>query len=459
MSIDSRLVLTEEIHASLREHLFPGDGLEAAAILVCTRYTGEHSKLFAKHLIVVPYDECADRDANYITWPGSYLEQGIDLAEGESLSIILVHSHPGGYFAFSEVDDQSDAKTIPSLFQGVAAVHGSAIMIPGGEIRARLYDQDMNCSPVALVTVPGDDIKYWWDSMPLTKQPPIAFTSGMTATLNRLSAAVIGVSGTGSIAAEALARLGFGEVILIDHDHVEGKNLNRILNSTLADAKARTPKVEMFAEAINRIRDTPFAKPTNASILTREAVLAAAGADVIFSCVDTHQARMVADLISTTFLIPLIDVGVKIPTRNDGRNGRAIADVVGRIDYVKPGGSSLGDRGVYTPETLQAEYLHQVDPQAHQEQVERGYITGMQEEAPSVITLNMRAASACVSEFIARAFPFREEENSRYARTIFTLSGCEEDYYTEKSFLASPKPRLAEGAREPLLGLPDLGVR
>ena len=113
MSIDSRLILTEEIHAALREHLFPGDGLEAAAVLVCTRFAGEHLKLLAKHLILVPYGECTERDANYITWPGSYLEQGIDLAEGESLSIILVHSHPGGYFAFSEVDDQSDAKTIP----------------------------------------------------------------------------------------------------------------------------------------------------------------------------------------------------------------------------------------------------------------------------------------------------------------------------------------------------------
>jgi|LNAP01.1.fsa_nt_gb molybdopterin/thiamine biosynthesis adenylyltransferase len=36
--------------------------------------------------------------------------------------------------------------------------------------------------------------------------------------LNRQSAVVIGVSGTGLIVAEALARLGLGEVILIDHE-------------------------------------------------------------------------------------------------------------------------------------------------------------------------------------------------------------------------------------------------
>ena len=60
----------------------------------------------------------------------------------------------------------------------------------------------------------------------------MAFTSGMTEWLGRLSVCVIGVSGTGSIVAEQLARLGFGEIILIDFDKIEERNLNRILNST-----------------------------------------------------------------------------------------------------------------------------------------------------------------------------------------------------------------------------------
>ncbi|MGY0523023.1 ThiF family adenylyltransferase, partial [Pseudomonas aeruginosa] len=71
----------------------------------------------------------------------------------------------------------------------------------------------------------------------------------------------------------------------------------------------------------------------------------------------------------------------------------------------------LSDRKVYTPESLNQEYLFLSDPDAYQEQLELGYIPGIQEEAPAVITLNMRAASACVSEFVARAFPFREESN------------------------------------------------
>ncbi|MCE6983490.1 ThiF family adenylyltransferase, partial [Pseudomonas frederiksbergensis] len=90
-------------------------------------------------------------------------------------------------------------------------------------------------------------------------------------------------------------------------------------------------------------------------------------------------------------------VGVKIPTRPTESDGRAIHDVQGRIDYVKPGGATLADRKIYTPDSLYAEALRSTNPDAHRDQVEHGYISGVQEEAPSVITLNMRAASACVN--------------------------------------------------------------
>jgi hypothetical protein len=286
----------------------------------------------------------------------------------------------------------------------------------------------------------------------------MAFTGAMRDELARLTAAVIGVSGTGSIVAEQLARLGFGRVILIDFDKIERRNLNRMLNATLKDADNLRPKVEMFAAAIAAQRGEGVAEPVAASILARDAVLAASQCDVLFSCVDTLEARQVADLIAAAFLIPLIDVGVTIPVRTVG-SGVAIADVCGRIDYVQPGKSTLCDRCVYSPESLRAEYLRRVAPDAHQQELEAGYIKGLIEEAPGVITLNMRAASACVNEFIARAYPFRLDSNGLYARTTFSLAACEEEFAGEDSFNIAPNALLGRGAREPLLGLPALRVK
>ena len=112
----------------------------------------------------------------------------------------------------------------------------------------------------------------------------MAFTSGMTAWLKQLSVCVIGVSGTGSIVAEQLTRLGFGEVILIDSDKVEWRNLNRILNSTEADAVEEVLKVQMFARAIRSYRGNCEVIGLAKNISTRDAVLAACEADLLVSC-------------------------------------------------------------------------------------------------------------------------------------------------------------------------------
>lgn len=460
MKLAATLALSGLMHAALRRHLFPGDGLEAAALLVCTRGVGPRDRLIARDIILVPHDQCR-RAPDAIIWPGSYLEEAIDLAESEGLTIVLMHAHPGGLFAFSEVDDESDRNVLPSLFAAGGDRHGSAIMTAEGAIRARLYDVGMRAVPIDLVTATGDDLQYFWNASATPFGParrPVAFTSDMSRELGDLTAGVIGVSGTGSIVGEQAARLGFGKIVPIDFDHVERRNLNRILNSTLADAAVRRKKVEMFAAAVEAYRGPGVVDPITASIATRDGVIAAAGCDVLFCCVDTLEARQIVDLIGAAFLIPILDVGVTIPVRKTP-DGIAIGDVCGRIDYVRPDGATLGDRGVYTPESLRAEYLRRVAPGAHRQELEAGYIKGAIEEAPAVITLNMRAASACVNEFIARAYPFRLDANRLYARTTFSLAACEEEYVSEDGFTSSLKTVLGRGGREPLLGLPMFSTR
>jgi hypothetical protein len=451
------LSLTQAAHAQLLAHLFPGDGKEAAAVLVCTRVPEPRVRLLVKDLILVPHHACRRRTENSLTWPGEFIEAAIDLAEPAGLSIILLHSHPTGYPHFSLVDDESDGEVIPCLLEALAADHGSAVMLPDGRILARMYRPNGDVMPVDLVSVAGQDMHFWWrDKIPYPALRPMAFTADMSRELGRLTACVIGVSGTGSVTAEQVCRLGFGRVIGVDHDHVEEKNLNRILNTTLTDAKEAKTKVNVFADHINQLRPAAFFTAIDADVMTRRAVLAASQADVIFCCVDKLRGRMIADRLASTFLLPLIDVGVAIPTRMTP-NGLTIAEVTGRVDYVYPGGSSLADRGVYTSASLHAEALAEADPAAHADQVRAGYIHGMPEQAPSVITLNMRASSECVMEFIARAYPFRQQSNFNFARTRFMLAEAFEEHDAESAFTAKLIPLLGAGSVEPLLGLPVLG--
>lgn len=451
------LRLTGDFHSQLKSHLFPGDGAEAAAVLVCTRCPGKRLLLLAQKLILVPHEECGRRDDVSLTWPSDYIEKAIDLAQSQNLSLVLIHSHPGGYPKFSDIDDRSDHEIMPCIFEACGDIHGTAVMLPNGVIFGRVYTPKMDVQSMDLISVATADLNYWWSQdIHRPHHRPMAFTTVMTSELSRLTACIIGVSGTGSIVAEQICRLGFGRVILIDHDKVELKNLNRILNTIKSDADQELFKVNVFADRANAYRDAPFAEAVCANVLTREAVIASAQADVIFCCVDTHRGRSVADRLAAAFLIPLFDVGVVIPTRDAGAGVRAIDEVTGRIDYVYPGGSSLFDRGVFTGATLQAEALAEAHPAAHRDQVKRGYIQDSPEQAPSVIALNMRAASATVMEFIARAYPFRHESNARYARTRFMLAECIEEYSAESDFKARPSSDLARGNTEPLLNLPVL---
>ncbi len=448
---NATLVISAPIQARLHRHLFPGDGLEAAALLLCRRAGQRRVKLLSFDLIEVPHDACR-RAIDHLTWPGEFVETAISRAEAENLVVIAVHSHPGGALFFSSLDDASDDVLMPAIFQGTDRVCGSAIVIATGQMRARLYSDGEKPVAVDLMLQPGEDIGLSWQD---NAKRPMAFTSGMTAWLGRLSACVIGVSGTGSIVAEQLARLGFGEIILIDFDHIETKNLNRILNSTLEDAEAGTLKVETFGAMIRRYRMDCEVLEVPRSIATREAILAATDADLLFSCVDTCEGRHIADRIGAHFLMPLFDVGVSIPTcLSHMGESRSITEVCGRIDYVFPGGSNLQDRGVYTAALLEAEYLAQAAPETYRHKLNDGYLQGAGEQAPAVISLNMRAASACVMEFIARAFPFRHDSNAKFARSIFTLCAGEEDCYPQDQFAARHSFALGTGAQEPLIGLP-----
>jgi len=457
---DRTLVLPDAVHRRLERHLFPGDGKEAAAILLCSRVELGGLKLLVRDVIIVPHDKC-ERNAVFLTWPGDYIDIALAAAEEEDLSIILLHSHPTGFYGFSRVDDASDQDTIRSLIMAgpVNNVHepwhGSAIMVPSGAIKARVYDRAMRAHPIDLVSAYGDDLRFFWNDKPASDRRPMAFGTDMTLELSRLSVAVIGVSGTGSVVAEQLLRMGVGELIAVDHDHVESKNLNRILNTYEADAMRESLKVEVLKRAAANIRPATSVRGVPLAIGTRTAVHAVSEADIVFCCVDSLGGRHICDRLAAAMLQPLFDVGVTIPVRTPSR-GMAISNICGRIDYVKPGGATLGDRGVYTPVLLEAEYLRTVDPKAYEDRVKEGYMPGAGQEAPSVICVNMQAASGAVLEFIARAYPFRLNDNAKFEHSEFDLAAEERAHAPTDASAMGFADMLGAGLRRPLLGLPAL---
>ena len=66
---ETTLAMTAGSHAVLMDYLFPGDGLEAAAVLICNRGTGRIGRrLLVADIICPPYEECRRRP-DEVLWP------------------------------------------------------------------------------------------------------------------------------------------------------------------------------------------------------------------------------------------------------------------------------------------------------------------------------------------------------------------------------------------------------
>jgi hypothetical protein len=126
--------------------------------------------------------------------------------------------------------------------------------------------------------------------------------------------------------------------------------------------------------------------------------------------------------------MPYIDIGVTFETEGYGE----ISQVCGYLHYLQPGGSSALSRGVVTLDDVRAEGIKRQNADYYEKQRGAGYIKGVDEDRPAVISVNMQFANLAVTELIARLSGFRENPNRAYAKIGMSLS--------EVSLYPEPEP-------------------
>lgn len=455
-----KLRVAQKDHAILRDHLLPGDGLEAVAVALCgRRRSRQHHVLTVKSLVPIPYGECKVRTPDRVTWSTQRLVPLLEEAARRDLAILKIHSHPDGYPQFSIIDDESDADLFNSVFGWTDSEfpHASAVMLPDGRMFGRAILPDGTFQDLDSIMVPGDDLQFWvshgsTDSPSFAQRHSQLFGAGTIRRLRKMSAAVIGCSGTGSPVIEQLARLGIGRLVLVDPDRVEDKNLNRILNASREDAYLRRHKVEVMARAIAGMGFDTEVEIIPEDLATPQAVKAVAECDVVFGCMDGVEGRHLLNRLAAFYVLPYFDIGVKLEA--DGKRG--IKEACGAVHYIRPDRSTLIDRNVYSMEQLRAAGLRRTDPKAYREQVRVGYIHGIAEDRPAVISINMQMASSAVNEFLARLHPYRLDGNEDFAvvRTSFMQgrSYCEREEVASGMFF----PHIGKGDVRPLLSMPEI---
>ncbi len=466
--MDVTLTLTQDQHKELKTHLFPGDGYEASAIILCGRCAGDRRhRLVAREVHPIPYKQCSERTPLGVTWPTDVIAPLLDRAEEHGWTVIKSHSHPNGRARFSEIDDEGDRKLIPAVRDWFDDdfFHGSVVMLPNGEMFGRCLDGKGDFVPLAHINVVGDDLLFWYadphsDNIPdFVASHTQAFGEGTFERIRRLSIAVVGCSGTGSPVIEQLTRLGVGELVLVDGDIIEDRNINRILNATMNDVQADRYKVSVLTEAINRIDIGTRVIPLATNLWTPEAVRAVAQCDLVFGCVDTIDGRFLLNTLATYYILPYIDLGVRIRAVPEGEHKGDIQAICGSVHYLKPSGSSLISRDIFTLEEVAAAGLARNDPEAHARQVKDGYIGGVAVARPAVISLNMSLASLGVHELLARLHPFRDNPNGDYDHIQVDLAGMMMDFDSKPDPCSVFRSDVGKGDVRPLLGMLELSEK
>lgn len=421
------LRMTEPQYAGLQRHVLPDDGREAAAVLLCGRGSHKEARLLVvREVHEIPHAACRVRERNRLAWPTDALTPLIERAKREHLGVVLVHGHPNGLRAFSRADDAADRALLDAvhLWLGDGEPHGSMILLPGGDALARVMLPDGSFRPVDLVTVTGDDLRLLWHDDAVVGTPDFlerqaqAFGAATTMTLRRMRIAVVGVSGTGGPLVEQLMRLGVGALVLVDPDHVEACNLNRIPQAVREDARLGRAKVTVVGDAVHRTDLGTHVGTYACNLKDPEVVRAVSTCDLVFGCMDGHEGRHLLNRLATFYSLPYIDMGVRLDA--DGRGG--IALIAGVVHWLRPGGSSLYSRHVIDLERVRAEGQRRQSPELFDALRRDGYIRGVEVTSPAVSAVNTLVASLAAMELLARIHGHRDGGNAGWACTTLLLS-------------------------------------
>ena len=264
-------------------------------------------------------------------------------AEKHRLAVGIIHSHPkGGAPAPSHVDDDMDtyyaryfsdfAPNRPYVSLILSVVDGRDV------ISGRIFWRDRWLT-LDHTAAERETIETWPRGRPpvhrvldeaRAERLVSAFGTEALARLRASTVAVVGAGGTGSAAIEVLARAGVGRLIIIDPDHVEPSNLERMHGTFPIHATNRVLKAVVAREHVKAIDPSIKVVPICGRLPQKEVIDALVTADVVLGCTDKQHSRLALSDLAFRYLVPSIDCGVVL----EGKHGRVTGQVAQFVRFL-----------------------------------------------------------------------------------------------------------------------------
>ena len=418
----STLTITHKHYDELRKLIIKQDGLERPALLLCGRSTiyddlwdGETEERFLSYkVIAIPESEVLENSQNHVTWDTTTFRRAMKICKQESLAMCLVHNHPNDSITYSKIDDENE----PSLIKGVFNRNGdikpqaSIVITPKGQIFGRIYTQHLKFQEFSLIRVIGEKFQFHYpkkESLNVSEifhRQELAFGKNLQKDLSKLTVGVVGCGATGSSTAHLLSRLGVGKILLVDNDIVERSNLSRLYGATAADADGGREKVEVLKDFISGAAIGTQVRSLKSWIGSEKSRSALKSCDVIFGCTDDNSGRIFLNRFAHFYLTPVFDMGIVLVP--DVEKVGTLRNVLGRVTVVQTGKLCLLCRGIIDAHKAAEEDLRRSDPEGYERRKDEGYIQGVDNPSPAVITFTSEISAVAVNEFLNRITGFKK---------------------------------------------------
>lgn len=395
-------------HERLVAHLYPGDHDEHGAILRAGIVeTGRGLRLLVRDVTLArPGQDYDGGQYGYRALKPPFIHSQIVGCRDERLAYLAVHNHDcDDAVGFSQVDLDSHERGYPALRDIGKGVPVGALVFGRNAVEADIWMPDGRRLVLGEYRIIGRTIARRYAS---PRHAPGAdlvhdrqvrmFGAAGQARLVEARVAIVGLGGIGSLVAEYAARLGIGELLLIDPDRIEETNLSRVVGATAADVRSKRLKVEISARLIRAAN--PACKVTELPCDVTEASIAAQlrASDFVFLCADSMRARLLVNALVHQYFVPSVQLGAKVAAGRDG----SLADASSVVRAVRPGQGCLWCNG-FIPSGLLA-----LEAKSDEERKAQAY--GTEQPNPSVITMNAVAAAAGINDFLFDFLGLRPEE-------------------------------------------------
>jgi hypothetical protein len=399
--------LSERAHGDLAAHVLRDDGQEDVCFALWHPSRGRTRWTALIDELILP--ERAERHVHgNASFEAGYFLRAVARAQENGAGLALIHSHPSGsgWQGMSHDDISAEAGHAAQATAVTGRPLVGLTMAGDGALSARTWAgtrRSPERTDAENVRVIGSALKVTWNDA--LRPPPIAtdqqlrtvsaWGDDVQENLARLRVGIIGAGSVGAPVAEALARTGIAEIVLIDFDSVKLHNLDRLLHASRRDVQLACSKVGVLARHLKRSATSAEAKieALEHSVVEEEGWRAALDCDALFSCVDRPWPRAALNLAAYSHFIPVVDGGIAVDVANKRLRG---ADWKAHI--AAPSRRCLECAGQYDPALVQAEREgHFDDP---------SYIRGVPEDHQlrrneNVFAFSIAAASLEVLQFLS----------------------------------------------------------